>query len=226
MRKDFARFLCDTKYAKQVVESVLPLTQGLPEICVSIDKLDADGWLLNVLNGTINLKTGELRPHTKCDYITKMAPVNFNPDADGAEWKHHIELILPDPEVRRHVRRSLGIALVGAVLQETLNIWYGVGANGKTTTSNIVQRVLGDYAIKAAPKLLIKSRHERHPTEVADLVGSRVVFSSEVERGERLAEALVKDLTGGDNKKPASRAKISSSSSKPLRFSFSVTINQ
>lgn len=201
LRKDLARFLADTRYARQVIASVLDLTRGLPEIAVSVEDLDSDGWVLNILNGTLDLRTGELRPHRKDDLITKLAPVTYDPDADDSRWRAHIEMVLPNPNVRRHVQRSLGVALVGAVLQETLEIWWGSGANGKTTTARIIMSLLGDYAKRAAPKLLVKTRHERHPTEIADLAGARLVFSTETERGEHLAEALVKELTGGDPKK-------------------------
>lgn len=80
-------------------------------------------------------------------------------------------------------------------------IWYGTGANGKTTTARVLMKVLGDYCDRAAPNLLIKSKHERPPTGVADLAGKRLVFRAEIDQDERLAEGLVKSLTGGDRQK-------------------------
>jgi P4 family phage/plasmid primase-like protien len=93
------------------------------------------------------------------------------------------------------------VSLVGAVLTETLPIWYGTGGNGKSTTVSVIMKLLGDYACKAAPDLLAQSKWDRHPTEVADLCGRRVAFSVEMDRLKHLDEARVKDLTGGDRKK-------------------------
>src|SRR5690606_23966093 len=87
---------------------------------------------------------------------------------------------------------------VGADLEEMLPIWYGTGANGKSTTARVIQGALGDYAGRAAPNLLVERRHAEHPTEIADLCGSRAVFSVEVGAQARLDEARIKDLTGGD----------------------------
>jgi putative DNA primase/helicase len=133
--------------------------------------------------------------------LTKQANVDYNPDANSEAWAEHLELFLPDPDIRRQVQRDLGVALVGAVQDEYLSIWYGCGANGKSTTARVIMRVLGDYAIKAAPGMLIQKKHDEHPTQIADLCGRRVVFSVEIDQGKKLAEALVKDLTGGDKLK-------------------------
>ena len=133
--------------------------------------------------------------------MTKIAPVNFDPDAKGPTWTAHLERFLPNENIRRQVQRDLGIALVGTTIEEMLPIWYGTGANGKTTTAKVIRRVLGDYVGEAAPNLLIQTKFERHPTEIADLASRRIVFSSEVGQGKRLDEELVKRLTGGDIKK-------------------------
>ena len=76
---------------------------------------------------------------------------------------------------------------------------HGGGANGKSTIVETLLKMLGsDYAMKAAPDLLMANRGESHPTDRADLFGKRFVACVETEEGRRLAEALVKELTGGD----------------------------
>ena len=142
-----------------------------------------------------------LREHDPNDRITKIAPVNYDPGAKGPAWEAHLRRFLPNENVRRQVQRDLGVSLVGVTLEEMLPIWYGTGANGKSTTARVIQRVLGDYAGVAAPGLLIQSKYDRHPTELADLAGLRIVFASEVGQGKHLDEELVKRLTGGDVKK-------------------------
>lgn len=190
----------DTCYYARMT-GALAFLKGWDGILTYPHEWDANPWLLNVANGTVDLRTLELRPHDPADMLTKQAPVRYDPQARSAKWEAHVNRFLPNPNIRRQVQRDLGLALVGATMEEALPIWFGQGANGKSTTARTVMGVLGDYAIRAAPNLLVQTRHEEHPTGVADLAGRRLVFSVEVDDGKRLAEALVKDLTGGDRKK-------------------------
>ncbi|MGC8879882.1 MAG: phage/plasmid primase, P4 family, partial [Anaerolineae bacterium] len=183
------------------ITSTLAFLRGWPNILTHAHQLDADPWRLNVRNGTIDLRSGTLHPHDPADLITKRAEVTYDPRHTAGAWQRHLARVLPNPNIRREVQRALGIALVGAHLEERLDIWHGGGANGKSTTIRALLTLLGDYAKRAAPDLLVQSSYQRHPTELADLQGARLVFSVEVEDGKRLAEALVKDLTGGDRLK-------------------------
>lgn len=168
-----------------------------PDLPISQEDLDADSYLLNVVNGTLDLRTGELRSHQREDLVTKRAPVEYDPSATAPTWAAFLERILPDQEVRRFVQLATGYSLSGDVSEQVLLIPYGVGANGKSTLLNILLEMLGDYGKQAAPDLLIAKKGS-HPTELADLFGARMVASIEVEDGRRLAESLVKQLTGGD----------------------------
>jgi len=183
------------------ISGALSFLKGWDGVFTSPEEWDKDAWALNVGNGTLDLRTGTLRPHNPEDLLTKKAPIDYKPDALGTAWEDHLEMFQPNRSIRRQVQRSLGVGLVGTDLEEALDIWHGRGSNGKTTTARVLMDVFGDYALRAAPDLLIASKHERHPTEIADLCGSRLVFSVEVDEGKQLAEALVKDLTGGDTKK-------------------------
>lgn len=183
------------------VMSALSFLKGWEGVLTMPEAWDKDAWALNVANGTLDLRTGDLRPHDAGDLLTKLAPAVYDPDATGPAWDAHLGMFLPNANICRQVQRSLGVALVGATLEEALDIWHGAGGNGKTTTARALMAICGDYSLRAAPDLLIDTKHERHPTEIADLCGSRLIFSVEVAEGKRLAEALVKDLTGGDRKK-------------------------
>lgn len=183
------------------IEGALSFLKGFDDILTRPEQWDAWPWLLNVRNGTLDLRTGTFRVHAPEDLLTKQAAVDYDPQAQAPNWEKHLSYFLPNANVRREVQRELGTALVGAVLDEVLPIWYGTGANGKSTTARIVMALLGDYAKRAAPNLLVKKRFEEHPTGIADLAGARLVFSLETDDGKRLAEALVKELTGGDVKK-------------------------
>jgi putative DNA primase/helicase len=181
--------------------AILDLGWSQEGVAVTPDVWDTDQWLFNCINGTKNLRSGEFRPHQRKDLLTKLAPVAYDPAATAPTWEAHLKRFLPNADVRRQVQRDLGMALVGATLDEVLPIWYGIGANGKSTTAQVLQRILGDYARTAAPDLLVLSRHDRHPTEIADLRGSRLIFSVEIGEARRLDEVKVKALTGGDVKK-------------------------
>jgi len=180
------------------IQGGLNFLKGFEGFHTDAGQWDRDPWLLNVANGTIDLRSGQVRPHDPADMITKLAPVDFAPGCAGDAWEAHLAYFLPSDDVRRQVQRDLGMAMVGADLDEMLPVWYGTGANGKSTTARVIQEVLGDYACRAAPNLLIQQRHEQHPTELADLAGQRVVFSVEVGNTARLDESKTKDLTGGD----------------------------
>jgi putative DNA primase/helicase len=195
-----------TKYVRDScnlarVTGALGFLKGADNFYTLPQAWDADAWVLNCRNGVLDLRTGELRPHSADNLLTRQCGASFDPAAETPRWTAHLERVLPNENVRRQVQRDLGRALVGAVLQESLALWYGTGANGKSTTARAILGVFGDYAIKGAPNLLVADKYERHPTEIADLCGSRLVFTSETDDGKRLAESLVKDLTGGDTKK-------------------------
>ncbi len=149
------------------ITGALAFLRGWPGILTLAEQWDCDAWLLNVANGALDLRTCELRPHRPGDLLSKLAPVDFDPDAKGEKWTSHVERFLPNPNIRRQVQRDLGQALVGAPLEEYLPIWFGLGANGKTTTARVLLKILGDYADRAAPNLLLQSKHDRHPCEVA-----------------------------------------------------------
>ena len=169
------------------------------ELAVTPGELDADPYLLNVKNGTIDLTGGELRPHNPSDLITKLAPVEYDPEATAPVWKAFLDQITDNrPQLAAFIQRYVGYALVGKVTEHVLAIFYGSGANGKTTLINVLLTMLGDYGKTCAPDLLMMKQHERHPTEIADLQGTRLVTTSEITAGRRLDEARVKQLTGGD----------------------------
>ena len=180
------------------INGALNFLKGMDGFHTNPEEWDADLWALNCDNGIIDLKTGDLRPHTPAALCTKLVPVAYDPNAKGEKWEAHLKRFLPNPNIRRQVQRDLGLSLTGANLEEMLPIWYGTGSNGKSTTAKVILAVLGDYAETAPKDLLILQKHESHPTEIANLAGKRCVFASEIEQGARLNEAKVKLLTGGD----------------------------
>jgi putative DNA primase/helicase len=182
--------------AESKIRAMLELAKS--EVPVSPDELDADPWLLNAPNGTVDLRTGELRAHRREDLLTKMVGTDYDPEAPAAAWGAFLERVLPGEDLRTYVQRSVGNSATGDTSEQVMFINHGVGANGKSTFQEVVSATLGDYAMRTPTETLLAKRVGGVPNDVARLKGARFVAASETEEGRRLAESLVKDLTGQD----------------------------
>ncbi|MEA3367720.1 MAG: phage/plasmid primase, P4 family, partial [Planctomycetota bacterium] len=175
------------------------LTLAHSDVPVLPDELNRDGWLLNVQNGTLDLHTGELRPHRREDMLTHLLPVAHDPEAEAPRWERFLlEIMGGDEELTAFLRRAVGYSLTGDVREDALFFLHGAGANGKSTLLHTLLRLAGPLGTQAEADLLMSSRWGKHPTGVADLFGKRLVASIEPEAGRHMAESLVKQLTGGD----------------------------
>jgi putative DNA primase/helicase len=168
------------------------------DVPVMPEDLDASPDLLNALNGTVDLRTGELREHRRDDLITKIAPVEYRPDAPAPVWAAFLERVLPGEALRGFVQRAAGYSATGDTSEQCMFINHGTGANGKSTFQEALAAALGDYAMRTPTEMLLAKRPGSVPNDVARLKGARLVTASEMEEGRRLAESLVKDLTGQD----------------------------
>ncbi len=182
--------------AEGKIKAMLELAKS--DVPVSPDDLDADPWLLNAPNGTVDLRTGELRAHRREDLLTKTAGAEYQPDAPAPAWGAFLERVLPGEELRRFIQRSTGYSATGDTSEQCMFINHGAGANGKSTFQEALAECLGDYAMRAPTEMLMVKRTGGIPNDVARLKGARFVAASETEEGRRLAESLVKDLTGQD----------------------------
>jgi putative DNA primase/helicase len=196
--KDAERLLKWCGVSEQSATVKGSLSQAEILLAVGINELDQHDHLLNVLNGTIDLKTGVIHPHDPDDLITCCAPIAYNPDAKAPVWERFLEQIMPNRAMRRYLQKAIGYSLSGSVKEQAVFLLYGRGSNGKSTFLNIIVKLLGDvYAKRTAPELLMTSGGiDRHPTEVADLKGTRFAFTSETEAGRRFATGRLKELTG------------------------------
>ncbi|MDB4988671.1 MAG: primase [Myxococcaceae bacterium] len=181
------------------ISNVLALTRSVPSIVFSPDDANRDPWLLNCQNGTVDLRTGELRPHDRGDLVTRICPVDYDRAAVAPTFDRFLREVQPAEEVRQYLARLFGYAAVGLVREHVLGVLWGPGANGKSVLADAVTHVLGDYA-KPGPSslLVVNGHHEPHPTDVATCVGSRLVVVHETKRGAGFDSSKVKLLTGGD----------------------------
>jgi putative DNA primase/helicase len=186
---------------KRQREAMVFLARSEPGIAINFTALDTDPSLLNVDNGTLDLRTGLLRKHDPKDLHTKISPVRYDATATCPRFEQFLlEIMAQDKGSVEFLRRFLGYCLSGSIREHTMCFWHGeLGGNGKSTLTGVMFHLLGEYAIKAAPDLLFKSGdRDRHPTELADLHGARIVVCNETAKSRTWDESTVKDITGGD----------------------------
>jgi putative DNA primase/helicase len=200
-RKTLMKFALSSQ-SEGRLRAMIKLAQSERGIAVHADALDADPWLLNVQNGTVDLRTGQLREHRQADLITKCAPVAYDPEAKAPLWGRFLDTTFEgNAEVMRYVQEAIGYTLTGCTSEQCWFPLYGVGANGKSVFLGVVRALLGsrDYARHIATEtLVVTSNHIRIRSDLARLQGARLVSAAETEHGHRLAESLVKQLTGQD----------------------------
>lgn len=181
------------------LENVIKLVRSDPIIALSPDALDADPWSLNTPAGTVDLRTGELAPTRPESLSTKLTRVG--PDFGGPcpEWRRFLaEATGGNQELERYLQRYAGYCLTGVTIEQVLVFLYGPGGNGKGCFVNAVRDVMGDYARVAPMDTFTASSYDRHTTDLADLMGARMVTASETQSGRRWDEQRVKQLSGGD----------------------------
>lgn len=183
----------------KAVDSALRMAHSDPAIFTKIEQMDADPMLLNCKNGTLNLESGKLTAHNKNQLLSKQIMVDYNPAATCPKWQTFLDRIFNhDAELIEYMQKAVGYSLTGSTKQQVWFLCFGHGANGKSVFINTMLELLSDYGAQAAPDLLLQSKQQRHPAEFADLKGKRMVVSQESDEGRLLAEAAIKQMTGGD----------------------------
>lgn len=178
--------------------SIVSMSRSDPLLISSVADWDSNPWLLNTPGGTVDLRTGSIRPHDPSDFITRetaVAPAEGKPK----RWLAFLNQIMRnDSEMVRYLQKIFGYCLVGETREHQMYFGYGTGANGKGVLLNTMRSIIGDYGVEATIETFIINDSARHPTELADLRGARLVTCGETDDGQRWAEARIKMLTGGD----------------------------
>lgn len=186
--------------SRQRIEAMVNLARTDPLVVASIHDFDRDRMLLAVENGTIDLRTGELREHRREDMITRRSRVTFDETATSPLLDTYLKSVTQgDDDLQSYLQRAAGYTLTGLTSEEVFFMIYGPKASGKSTFVDGMQTILGDLAMTTQADTLMHMRGSQSPKdELASMLGARMVATVEVEEGQRFAEALVKQLTGGD----------------------------
>jgi len=187
--------------SRRAIAAMVALVRSQPGIPVRPDQLDSDPWLLNVFNGTVELRQGaRLRPHERTDRITKLVSVNYVPEAPCPTWLAFLERVLDgNRELIGFLQRFLGYSLTGRTDEQVIAIAHGAGANGKTTFMQAAKSILGDYGQSVPMDTFLVNKHvDTARPDLARLRGARLVAAVESDSGRRFAEGLVKMVTGQD----------------------------
>lgn len=180
------------------ISGVLAIASALPALRVAALDLDADPYLFNCANGTLDLRTRTLRAHNPGDRLTRVARGAYQPNAPTGDWEDFLGSILPKKTERDYLQRVIGQSVFGAVREHLFPVLTGTGANGKGTAYGAIANAMGDYATIIDPSLLMSNGRGSSGPEMMQLFGARLVIGSETEEGKQLDSALMKRMTGGD----------------------------
>lgn len=188
-----------SREAVNKLRATVELVKTIPDVRVKMDDFDKDPLLLNVANGTLDLRTGQLRPHDPGDRMTKRSSVVYDPSATCPRWLQFAhEIAGGDEELVAWKQRMFGYTLTGLTNEQIMCVLYGAGSNGKSTELGVISALLGGYTTPTQFDTFAERKSEGVRNDLADLVGARFVPAFEGESGQRLAEGLVKQATGGD----------------------------
>lgn len=172
------------------------------EMSCKEEQFDQDPWLLPVLNGVINLRTGMLESGRPSDLLTRSLGIAYDPHADYRAWIAFVEEVADSKEVADFIRRSIGYASTGNCYEQYIWVFTGPGRNGKGLFFNGIGSVLGPYYHELNPQMLLEQRFDPSPNAATEhlysLFGKRIVVGSETNKGQRSDLAAIKRLTGDD----------------------------
>jgi putative DNA primase/helicase len=186
--------------ASRSITATLLMARTEPPLSLTPDCLDTDPWLLACADGTIDLRTGDLRKSQPGDLITMQTSIGWAPDAKCPRWEQFLEEVFEgDAELILFIQRFIGYCLTGVTRERLLTVFHGEGWNGKSTILRVMQQLLGDHATTAAIETFLRSRDSRGTrNDLARLYRARLVTAAESAEGRKLDEASVKELTGRD----------------------------
>lgn len=184
---------------RRALDAMLALAESEEALEAETADFDADPDLLNVRNGVVNLRTGELSEHSPDYRMTKVAGAAYDPSSTCPTWLAHLDRIFEgDAAMVGFLQRAYGYALTGRSSEQVFMVWHGGGQNGKGVTVNACCEAAGEYAATAQVSTFSPHRTDAIRNDLAALAGARLVTTSEGAHRQTLDTAIVKQLTGND----------------------------
>ena len=197
-RRDMAKHATRSEAAGKLA-AMLELAKTERGIVVPPTAFDADPMTLNTMEGSVDLRTGELRGHRPEDLLSNFAGVVVGREARPLTWERFLgDATGGDQELQGFLRRFAGYSATGITREQCLVFLYGPEAAGKSTFLRAIQAALGTYARTAEIATFLVSRRDVVRNDLAALDGARAVFATEPGEGQTWDEGLVKLLTGED----------------------------
>jgi putative DNA primase/helicase len=144
---------------------------------------------------TLNVRTRNIT-----DLFNFELPFEFNKDADMSNAIKFFSMIMKnDKEIIEYLQINLGYCITGEINQRCIYIFWGSGANGKSTMCDLLYSIMSKFCVAVSKKVFIMNdRGSSHSEHLMPLVNSRIAIFSETKKGDSLNEELIKSLTGGD----------------------------
>ena len=181
------------------VSAIVSMAKSAGGICVKEEEFDQHDWLFNTVSGTIDLKTGTLHPHDRSQLLSTISPVKFDPRAECPKWMEFLEKVMQgDQELVSFLQRLAGYTMSGSVAEQAFCVNWGEGSNGKSTYLDVLSTVMGGYADTTPFNTFSERKNGGIPNDLAALHKARMVICSEGARTTKLAEAMIKNVTGSE----------------------------
>jgi putative DNA primase/helicase len=191
---DWAKRSANLQRVKAMIES------SHYQLHVDQDRFDSDPMLLNVRGASINLTDGTHKDNDRNDFCTKIASATYDPNVECPKFMSFLDRIMGgSADLKGYLKRAVGYSLTGSTREQCFFIAHGSGANGKSVFLNLIRDLVGTYGLNVPmDTLMTKAKSGGINNDIARLNGARLVTAIEGETNQKMAESLVKQLTGGD----------------------------
>lgn len=193
--REYARYI----QSSRGIDSTLRELQAVEGVSARLEEFDRHPDLLAVKNGVLNLRTGELHSADRDLMLTRRVNVNYNPSAQSALWEAYLAKSFENhPEIIPFLRRAVGYGITGYTSEHCFLIHWGHGANGKSVFLDTLTAVFREHTTVTPFSTFERRANGGIPNDIAALKGARLVMASEGEQDKPMAEAMLKQVTGGD----------------------------
>lgn len=188
-----------TTQTRKHVQDCMSILEKLPALSVDINEFNADEDKVNCANGVVNLRSGAIEPHNSRQYFTYCLPTAYDPQTDLSEvWAFLDAALDGGHKTAEKLQLALGWGITGNTTYEKFIYLFGKPRAGKGTVKEAVENTIGILFKAGVFATFVKKRDENSNNfDLAYLKDARMVVCDEGDKGSRLNEGKVKQLSGG-----------------------------